>query len=383
MVDNGLALLRERSKGCRIYMKTRNKELDIAKGIAAWLVIWGHTIQYCYAGDTGFYENIVFRFIYGFHMPFFMIISGYLFWKSCRKSDLEGIIKKQFIHIVYPLFVWNGIDGICMLLYKRMEIQSFEDVFRLVYASLKGLWFLWSIFIISVLIAIIYFSISNKTKRFIGYIASFAILMILPEKMEPCKTMNIWMYPYFLAGFLWAEIKEGPFKEKIKKCNLKYGAIILYPLLIQFFHVKDYIYTSGITLFDSEYGFAEQIRIDIYRWIVGYAGILFMIVILHELLQNEKIKRILYMLFGELGQITLQVYVMQRLLLEEIFGGIYKVFVKYRGGQNPLLQNIELYNFLWTPIIGILHLLIIYKMIMLISRNHKLNRWLFGLDHFG
>jgi len=358
-------------------MQTRSKELDIAKGIAIWLVIWGHTIQYCYAGNMAFYENPVFRFIYGFHMPFFMIISGYLFWKSCKRTDFNGIVKKQFVNIAYPLFVWNGIDGICMLLYKRMEIHSFVDIVRLLYASLKGLWFLWSVLIISVLAAFVHFHFSNKIERLIGYIAGFIILMILPGKIEPCKTMNIWMYPYFMTGFFWAGMEGHSIKEKIKECNLKYGAIVLYPVLLHYFHAKDYIYTSGINPINSAYGFVEQIQIDVYRWIVGYIGIVFMIVILCGLFRKVNVSKILYILFGKLGQITLQIYVMQRLLLEEIFGGIYKILAN-GGGQNILLQNVRLYNFVWMPVIGIFNLLILYSVVMLIRRNHRLNRCLFG-----
>ena len=52
-----------------------------------WLVIWRHSIQYCYAGEQAFFENPVFKFIYGFHMPLFMIISGYLFFGSCQKYN--------------------------------------------------------------------------------------------------------------------------------------------------------------------------------------------------------------------------------------------------------------------------------------------------------
>ena len=79
-----------------MYTKTRSEELDISKGIAIFLVVWGHIIQYSFAGKEEFYENIIFRLIYGFHMPLFMIISGYLFFYSCEKYDLKRIVKKQF-----------------------------------------------------------------------------------------------------------------------------------------------------------------------------------------------------------------------------------------------------------------------------------------------
>lgn len=53
--------------------------LDMAKGVAIFLVLWGHCIQYFSSGDDDFYNNFVFKFIYSFHMPLFMIIMGICF----------------------------------------------------------------------------------------------------------------------------------------------------------------------------------------------------------------------------------------------------------------------------------------------------------------
>ena len=52
--------------------------INVARGLAIFLMLWGHCIQCCCLGDFDFYENDVFRVIYSFHMPLFMLISGYL-----------------------------------------------------------------------------------------------------------------------------------------------------------------------------------------------------------------------------------------------------------------------------------------------------------------
>lgn len=56
--------------------RLRNIYLDVVKGIAMFLVIWGHCIQYFTASSTH-YENIVFKVIYSFHMPLFALILQY------------------------------------------------------------------------------------------------------------------------------------------------------------------------------------------------------------------------------------------------------------------------------------------------------------------
>lgn len=64
----------------------RDPYWDIIKGFTILLVIIGHSIQY-HNGET-YYEqglywaNPIFKFIYSFHMPLFMLISGYFVVKE-------------------------------------------------------------------------------------------------------------------------------------------------------------------------------------------------------------------------------------------------------------------------------------------------------------
>lgn len=56
-------------------MKNRIRWIDNAKAIAILMVVIGHIIQSMYSPDN-FDENIVFRIIYSFHMPLFIMLSG-------------------------------------------------------------------------------------------------------------------------------------------------------------------------------------------------------------------------------------------------------------------------------------------------------------------
>ena len=77
----------------------RSKLIDNLKGIGITLVVIGHCIQYgsgnIFLQNNLFYTNILFRFIYSFHMPFFMLISGYLFYNSTQKHSSSEIIKSK------------------------------------------------------------------------------------------------------------------------------------------------------------------------------------------------------------------------------------------------------------------------------------------------
>ena len=144
--------------------KERIKSLDFLKGLTIFLVVLGHSIQYNL--DAPF-ENPVFNFIYSFHMPLFMFISGFVSFKYVYTfSD----IKKRAYQLITPFVFWPILTA---LLFKgRVEINLYLDLFR---DPSLGLWFLLALFYISTfftLINIIYNcfckSSNNSDVRFLG-----------------------------------------------------------------------------------------------------------------------------------------------------------------------------------------------------------------------
>lgn len=74
--------------------RMRMQSMDLLKFLAIFLVLWGHAEQYLLSCDYA--ERAVYRHIYSFHMPLFMMISGFFFAmtikpgvmkKHCRKSS--------------------------------------------------------------------------------------------------------------------------------------------------------------------------------------------------------------------------------------------------------------------------------------------------------
>ena len=69
---------------------------DLVKGMAIFLMLWGHCIQYCAQEAGGYLTDIVFKTIYTFHMPLFMLVSGYLFSYSFRKRSMAELLPHSF-----------------------------------------------------------------------------------------------------------------------------------------------------------------------------------------------------------------------------------------------------------------------------------------------
>ena len=91
-------------------MKERNTTLDLAKGILIILVVLGHAIQYSGNGNWEdsqlFFDDIVFRAIYSFHMPLFYFASG-LFFKTNLK--ITTYLKKLTKQIILPYIIFSII----------------------------------------------------------------------------------------------------------------------------------------------------------------------------------------------------------------------------------------------------------------------------------
>lgn len=89
----------------------RNIFIDTVRGIAIFLVVVGHSLQYGegikYLSQGYFYDNIFFKIIYSFHMPLFMLISGYLFYFTINNHSISELIIAKIKRLLIPIFAWN------------------------------------------------------------------------------------------------------------------------------------------------------------------------------------------------------------------------------------------------------------------------------------
>ena len=83
------------------HYTTRIKIFDITKGFAIFLVLWGHCIQHLQNDEYDLNDNILFNIIYSFHMPLFMIVSGY-FANSVLKYSIKDLLIKKIGQLILP-----------------------------------------------------------------------------------------------------------------------------------------------------------------------------------------------------------------------------------------------------------------------------------------
>ena len=129
--------------------KIRNIKFDTFKGILIYLVVLGHlTFSYKYYNSDIFLG--ITRFIYSFHMPLFLIISGYY----SKKNNKNNLIK---------LFILFILVNLSYIFYDYFTVGDF-NIFNIKYSA----WYLLSIFIYRIILLIPNISIKfQKHKKII------------------------------------------------------------------------------------------------------------------------------------------------------------------------------------------------------------------------
>ena len=156
----------------------RLQYIDIAKGICILLVVTGHILQF---NCCGYGSDTAFNFIYSFHMPVFMLLSGYVAALSQRRIDAGvaiDFIKKKFYSLVVPFFVWGLF--ISPFIIKQQGIESIISTTKeLILNPSTGAWFIIVLFFIQ-LYFLLFRLLSerlDKYGKFLGDVIAFLIVM--------------------------------------------------------------------------------------------------------------------------------------------------------------------------------------------------------------
>lgn len=259
-------------------MKQRNQFLDILRGLAIVLMVFGHCIQYGNGTEliksNGFFENIIFSLIYSFHMPLFMILSGYLFHNTVRKlHSHKELIINRFQRIMLPIIGWQTIryiiSGVDTIVNKK-PTTPLTFIYLYVRSWFRDIWFLLAILYCSIIV----YAISKFTRdSLVVYFIFMACCFITPDFFFVNTSVYKFMYPCFALGYLY-NVHEGKIKKRVERLSsVKWFWLfaICFVFLFIFWTTDAYIYTTGYTLLGRENAL-RQFAIDIYRLLIGFVG---------------------------------------------------------------------------------------------------------------
>ena len=299
-------------------------------------------------------------------MPIFMLISGYFFLNTLNKyrGKWRDFSINQFKNIIYPIIVWGTISGVYIISNSGIDKFSLGGII----GWYKSFWFLIALIVCSVIVFFIEHIDRGKLKA-LAYTIIFVILCFLPA-----GDSIPFMFPYFFSGFLINKFKE---KLILKRNIIKIGGIIsavLYVFFMYFAFSKEaYIYISGVNPIISQYGFGMQTVYNLIRWMAGFLGSYGIATVIF--LAQKKLF-IVGKCFSELGKISLQVYVVQHILLEMMFREIY-IIICENLGYNVLQSNMMIFNFVYSVLIAIVFSFIIWGFTYILNKLN-INKLIFG-----
>ena len=345
----------------------RNNErlyLDIVKGVAVFLMLWGHCIQCCSNKEFDFYTNGLFKFIYSFHMPLFMLVSGYLFFYSCEKRTLSELLTRRTHSLLQPIIMCSILNYFLTIVLSQRTLSSIVDGPWI--NTLSILWFLWSTLSASIVVGISVKVTNKPALQILFIILGFAAVYFFPN----CQ-LNLFMYPFFAAGYLFSKYHERIPKQVLL---IKYISLPLFPVMLLFYQKKHYIYTTGIIPAGN---LIEQIKIDGFRWAIGLVGSVFVLVVIEFILKHIIAnKPMIAKPLSLLGAKSLQVYCLSVPILSFWLPKIYAKVCDWVGS-NALVSNMYIYNFVFTPFLALFYSILLYFLVKLMDKL-KISRVVFG-----
>ena len=291
--------------------------LDFVKGIAIILVIIGHCIQ-CGSGKEYyesqlFFDNGLFKFIYSFHMPLFMMISGFLFGRT-NDSSLFATLKNKTVRLLLPVFFWQTIMMVLSLLRgKPFQLNGYFI------SLIDGFWFLWSVWWATIICKVISCVFKTGRIRMVAHLILILLSFITPDGHN--FSLHKYMYICFLLGLIAAKRNF-----EVKKLNNKTSEIMLllimsavYLGLFVLFNDEAYIYISGWTVLGKDSIF-RVLFWDVYRVAVGSLGSAIIIYISYIVIPSGYGK-----IVKDLGKSSCGIYIMQTYFIVLMMKGLPNV----------------------------------------------------------
>ena len=162
----------------------RDKLVDCLKGYACFLVVFGHVIMGIRkAGiDVPFFSEYIEKFIWTFHVPLFMFLSGYVYrltgeWKG--KGSRIKFIGHKLLNLGIPYFVFSTVYiGINSFVPGVNNQAKLSDILTLWYKTpTSQYWFLYALFVLFVYWTILSIFLSNWQITVALYVVGYILIV--------------------------------------------------------------------------------------------------------------------------------------------------------------------------------------------------------------
>lgn len=244
--------------------------LDIVKLFAIFLVVYGHCIQQF---DDHYKESSLFVAICSFHMPLFMMLSGYVLNYN-KLLNYKVVLTKRFCQLILPSLFWITIIYV---------IENAIGVRHLPFsrALWYGLWFLKSLFVCTILLVVPQQIFRHKYFSLTISLILSQITVFIPYLWF--LQLNV-MLPSLMAGMF---VKDIFVKSKKQTVIITIVSFIVFLFLLHYFD-KDILYPDMFLMLSDNW--IDQYYIQLYKVIIGISGGISILGLFKILFESVEIK---------------------------------------------------------------------------------------------
>lgn len=251
-------------------MENRNYKLDALKMVLIVLVIFGHVPLMDGLLDIGipnsydFFTHHAMAGIYAFHMPLFILISGYFSKHKPIKKQFLGSLKLLKLYAIFQI-----IDLLIVYFIGNEKISIQKCLY-----PCFALWYLLCLFYWRILITIIPKEWDPKYVVIVSFILSLAVGFTKIDGIMGLHRFFSFM-PYFLIGYYFGKkILQIIEKESFRFSSKKIVLIALFFIILIVVSFNPYWLTCIISPYSSGIVFFIRISYLIYSLLLCYLLVL-------------------------------------------------------------------------------------------------------------
>ncbi|WP_397446208.1 acyltransferase family protein [Polaribacter sp. R77954] len=277
----------------------KDKTIETLRGAVILLVVIGHVIGSASDGGMKVSDDSFFRYFYDtfidpIQMPLFTILAGWVYsLKPPVYSKIKTFISKKVKRLLIPMFV----VGVCYFTLQYItpgtnNKENFLEIWKLLFFPYTLFWYLYSLFVVFIIIALIdvFHKMDTTTNWAIIFVISL-IALLVRDVFIPFEAPNYFSYKgtlYLLPCFVLG-VGLNRFKTIFQSKKVLYITIVLLVscFIIQqlsWFKVIEYEVHKdnivGLTIGFTASMLLLKSRIEI-SWLVWFGGFAYSIYLFH------------------------------------------------------------------------------------------------------
>nr|WP_243289187.1 acyltransferase family protein [Clostridium perfringens] len=295
------------------YLKTQNRNylIDNSKGLLIFLVVLGHSLEFIRKD----YEvaRLLYVFIYEFHMPVFVFISGYLS-KNVEKGRRNAVRNFLTPFLLFNI-IWNLITlvGPLFLRGEFTELPS-EQAFSF-FTPGWALWYIFAMFLWKILLPDL---LKFKNIFILSIIAGIFVKLSGEFGSYMALSRTITFAPFFLAGYYSSEEKLKRFRKftrfnilnKVPSILILIIGVLIALIFVNYSNIADEFFWADRSYSNFNIEIFTGILLYIAVYIIGFA---FVYVFINLMPENQTF-------LSKIGKNTLSVYFLHTYFIGSILG---------------------------------------------------------------